>query len=139
MPTRKPLSLLETYARCLTHKQAQMLYEAKTHKKVSKALFETNIPSTKLYSFNLDSYTIIQILGSDVEIVRKNLNNIVMKELDTKNYNKIMDTADDGLTFTSGSLDDYNVFVDCVRKVYPELDEMNVLEYCVDPDYTENL
>lgn len=66
MTPKFPISTLDTYAKAITLKQAAALYEHKTNKKATKALFENKpISQPTGYTFYLSPYIIRQ------HIVRK--------------------------------------------------------------------
>lgn len=132
----KPLGVLDTYARCLTHKQACRLYEAKNHKKPSKALFES-IQPVNLYTFHIDSYTIAQIIGDEPGSVADCINDqiyIQSQKTDfTGKYNKA-ELTDDGVDYKTDSKEDYLVVVGLIRDLYPELNEDDSFMSRVDPE-----
>lgn len=135
MSTHKPLSLLDTYARCLTFQQATRLYESKTSKKADKKLFESTYTSKKTYTFNIDAYTVYDTIGMSMDTMHAEICNIMDEHIKDKDATLYCD--DERIEFRTPNLLMYERFVSIMDSMFPEIHEDGRMELCLDPDYME--
>lgn len=111
------LQLLDEYARTLTRSQVKRLYEAKTTKKYNKALFEAYSDNTvNPYEFWIDNYTIDEFNLPDPYIIKEQIANYIPEEDFIE-----MVVSDDGLAMRTADADTYELIIEAITELYPEI------------------
>jgi hypothetical protein len=117
MAKKFPLSVLESYAKSLTLKQAVALYENKNHKKATKALFERveDDEDTTTYTFYFSPYVLEEYISQDSDMHPIEVLQDFIDEFDNGTSGFMADTYErGGYTFYTKSYDVYHKFINDV-------------------------